>query len=309
MKIYSSLSQLIGRTPLYRCDRFTAFQGLSCTLYAKLEGMNPAGSTKDRAALYMIEEAKRSGRLTAGGAIIEPTSGNTGIALSALALSKGYKAIIVMPDNMSLERQRLMKAYGAELILTPASLGMKGAIEKAEQIHAALPGSIIAGQFENPANPLAHTETTGVEIWEDSDGEIDVFVACVGTGGTFSGCARYLKEKNTGILTVAVEPESSPLISKGVSGAHKIQGIGANFIPGNFDSSLADRVVTVSDGDAYGAARAFARAEGLLVGISSGAALAAAIALSREKELSGKRIALVLPDSGERYLTTPDFLC
>ncbi len=308
MNTKDSIISLIGKTPLYIPKSFIKEQNINAQLMAKLEFMNPAGSAKDRAALYMVNSAIERGELKEGGTVIEPTSGNTGIALSALAAAKGFKAVIVMPDSMSLERQKLMKAYGATLVLTPGKDGMKGAIAKAKEIKDGTSGAIIAGQFENPSNPLAHYETTAREIWADADGEIDVFLACVGTGGTFSGCAKYFKEKNPDIITVAVEPESSALISKGQVGAHKIQGIGANFIPENFDSSLCDKVITVSDSEAYKAGREFSRSEGLLVGISSGAALAGAIKLSKCSEFAGKKIALVLPDGGERYLSTPDYL-
>ena len=306
--IYRSIEELIGGTPLYIPERFLKEQSCDCTLLAKAEFFNPAGSTKDRAALSMINEAERRGELTPSGAVIEPTSGNTGIALAAICAARGYRAVIVMPDSMSVERQRLMKAYGAELILTPGEQGMKGAIEKAKEIQSTLPGSIIAGQFENPANPDAHYRTTAPELWRDSEGNIDIFIACVGTGGTFSGCAKYLKERDPRVLTVAIEPESSPLITRGISAAHKIQGIGANFIPENYDPSLADKVITVSDAEAYEAGRAFARSEGLLVGISSGACLAGVVKLCREGIARGKRVAAILPDTGERYLTTPDYL-
>lgn len=304
MKIYSSVKELIGSTPLYSCERFANENGCSARLLAKLEFMNPAGSTKDRAALSMIEDALMSGRLAKGGAVIEPTSGNTGIAICALAASLGCRAVIVMPDNVSKERFALVKAYGGELVLTPGELGMKGAIAKANELCASNEGSIIAGQFENPANPTAHYRSTAPELWADSEGQIDLFVACVGTGGTFSGISRYLKEKDPAIVTVAVEPEASPLISRGLSAPHKIQGIGANFVPENFDRSLADEVITVTDAEAYEAGRAFARSEGLLVGISSGATLAAALKIAKRPENAEKTVAFVLPDSGERYLST-----
>lgn len=305
MKIYGSVDQLIGRTPLLELCRYG--KDLPARLIAKLECFNPGGSAKDRVAAFMIDEAERSGRLGKGGAIIEPTSGNTGIGLAAIGASRGYRVIIVMPDTMSLERQKLIAAYGAELVLTDGALGMSGAIQKAEELEKALPNSIIAGQFENPANPEAHYRTTGPEIWEDTDGKVDVFVAGVGTGGTVSGVGRYLKEKNPNVKIVAVEPADSPLLSKGRAGAHGIQGIGANFVPDNLDTEIYDEVMAVATEDAYSAARELARSEGVLVGISSGAALYAATELAKREENKGKNIVVLLPDTGERYLSTELF--
>ncbi len=303
-KIYTSADQLIGHTPLLRLSNIEKELSLKSEIIAKLEYLNPAGSVKDRAALYMIDDAEKNGRLKAGSTIIEPTSGNTGIGLCAVAAARGYRAIIVMPDSMSLERQLTMKAYGAELVLTDGKLGMKGAIEKAEELAREIPGSIVAGQFSNPANAKAHFETTGPEIYEDTDGEIDIFVAGVGTGGTITGCGQYLKKKNKNIKTVAVEPESSPYLSKGESGAHGIQGIGAGFVPEVLDTKIYDEIITVSDDDAYKFGRLIAKKEGIMVGISSGAALAAAVKLASRKENEGKKIVVLLPDTGDRYLST-----
>jgi len=303
-KIYTSADQLIGHTPLLRLSNIEKELSLKSEIIAKLEYLNPAGSVKDRAALYMIDDAEKSGRLKAGSTIIEPTSGNTGIGLCAVAAARGYRAIIVMPDSMSLERQLTMKAYGATLVLTDGKLGMKGAIEKAEHLAREIPGSSIAGQFSNPANAKAHFETTGPEIYEDTDGEIDIFVAGVGTGGTITGCGQYLKKKNKNIKIVAVEPESSPYLSKGESGAHGIQGIGAGFVPEVLDTKIYDEIITVSDDDAYKFGRLIAKKEGIMVGISSGAALAAAVKLASRKENEGKKIVVLLPDTGDRYLST-----
>ena len=303
-KIYTSADQLIGHTPLLRLSNIEKELSLKSEIIAKLEYLNPAGSVKDRAALYMIDDAEKSGRLKAGSTIIEPTSGNTGIGLCAVAAARGYRAIIVMPDSMSLERQLTMKAYGAELVLTNGKLGMKGAIEKAEELAREIPGSIVAGQFSNPANAKAHFETTGPEIYEDTDGEIDIFVAGVGTGGTITGCGQYLKKQNENIKIVAVEPESSPYLSKGESGAHGIQGIGAGFVPEVLDTKIYDEIITVSDDDAYKFGRLIAKKEGIMVGISSGAALAAAVKLASRKENEGKKIVVLLPDTGDRYLST-----
>lgn len=303
-KIYTSADQLIGHTPLLRLSNIEKELSLKSEIIAKLEYLNPAGSVKDRAALYMIDDAEKSGRLKAGSTIIEPTSGNTGIGLCAVAAARGYRAIIVMPDSMSLERQLTMKAYGAELVLTNGKLGMKGAIEKAEELAREIPGSIVAGQFSNPANAKAHFETTGPEIYEDTDGEIDIFVAGVGTGGTITGCGQYLKKKNKNIKIVAVEPESSSYLSKGESGAHGIQGIGAGFVPEVLDTKIYDEIITVSDDDAYKFGRLIAKKEGIMVGISSGAALAAAVKLASRKENEGKKIVVLLPDTGDRYLST-----
>ena len=302
--IYTSVSQLIGRTPLLEVTNIAKADSLKARLLVKLEGRNPAGSAKDRVALSMIEDAERSGVLKPGGLIIEPTSGNTGIGLCAVAAARGYRCIIVMPDSMSMERRLLMTAFGAELVLTPGKEGMSGCIAKAEQLKAANPGSIIAGQFVNPANPKAHYRTTGPEIWEDTDGNVDIFVATIGTGGTVTGTGTYLKEKNSSIKVIGVEPEESPLISKGYAAPHGIQGIGANFIPEILNTELLDEVVTVNVRQAYEAGRRMGREEGILVGISSGAALHAALELAKKEENAGKTIVAVLPDSGERYLTT-----
>ena len=303
----TSLSELVGRTPLLEARRYAAARGLEAVLYVKLESANPAGSSKDRVALEMIRQAEAEGRLQPGGTIIEPTSGNTGIGLAAMAVSRGYRVILTMPDSMSAERMALLRAYGAELVLTPGKEGMAGAIAKAEAIHAATPGSIIAGQFDNPANPAAHYATTGPEIWADTEGKVDIFVAGVGTGGTISGTGRYLKERKPSVELVAVEPAASPLLSGGQAGPHGLMGIGANFIPKNYDASLIDRVITVREQDAYDAARLLTRTEGVLCGITSGAALWAAEQLARLPENRGRHIVALLPDTGERYLSTPLF--
>lgn len=297
--IYNDIIELIGSTPLLRLNRFAP--GLD--LLAKLERQNPAGSAKDRAALYMIRDAEAKGALAPGGMIIEPTSGNTGIGIAALAAVLGYRAVIVMPDSMSVERVKLIAAYGAEVVLTSGAEGMSGAVAKAEELRAANPGSVIAGQFENPANPLAHYETTGPEIWADAEGRVDAFVSGVGTGGTITGVGRFLREKNPGVRIVAVEPAGSPLLSEGRSGAHAIQGIGANFVPEALDTSVYDEIIAVSDEDALESMRALARTEGLLVGVSSGAAAWAARELARRPEFAGKRVVCLLPDTGERYLS------
>ena len=297
--IYNDIIELIGSTPLLRLNRFAP--GLD--LLAKLERQNPAGSAKDRAALYMIRDAEAKGALAPGGMIIEPTSGNTGIGIAALAAVLGYRAVIVMPDSMSVERVKLIAAYGAEVVLTSGAEGMSGAVAKAEELRAANPGSVIAGQFENPANPLAHYETTGPEIWADAEGRVDAFVAGVGTGGTITGVGRFLREKNPDVRIVAVEPAGSPLLSEGRSGAHAIQGIGANFVPEALDTSVYDEIITVSDGDALESMRALARTEGLLVGVSSGAAAWAAREVAKRPEFAGKRVVCLLPDTGERYLS------
>ena len=297
--IYNDIIELIGSTPLLRLNRFAP--GLD--LLAKLERQNPAGSAKDRAALYMIRDAEAKGALAPGGMIIEPTSGNTGIGIAALAAVLGYRAVIVMPDSMSVERVKLIAAYGAEVVLTPGAEGMSGAVAKAEELRAANPGSVIAGQFENPANPLAHYETTGPEIWADAEGRVDAFVAGVGTGGTITGVGRFLREKNPGVRIVAVEPAGSPLLSEGRSGAHAIQGIGANFVPEALDTSVYDEIIAVSDEDALESMRALARTEGLLAGVSSGAAAWAAREVAKRPEFAGKRVVCLLPDTGERYLS------
>ena len=297
--IYNDIIELIGSTPLLRLNRFAP--GLD--LLAKLERQNPAGSAKDRAALYMIRDAEAKGALAPGGMIIEPTSGNTGIGIAALAAVLGYRAVIVMPDSMSVERVKLIAAYGAEVVLTSGAEGMSGAVAKAEELRAANPGSVIAGQFENPANPLAHYETTGPEIWADAEGRVDAFVAGVGTGGTITGVGRFLREKNPDVRIVAVEPAGSPLLSEGRSGAHAIQGIGANFVPEALDTSVYDEIIAVSDEDALESMRALARTEGLLVGVSSGAAAWAAREVAKRPEFAGRRVVCLLPDTGERYLS------
>lgn len=303
MAIYNSLFSLIGNTPILNAERFAKAENINAVLLAKLEYFNPAGSVKDRVAKNMIEQAEAEGKLKKGYTIIEPTSGNTGIGLAAVGAAKGYKVIITMPDNMSAERRSLIKAYGAEIILTDGAKGMAGAIQKAEELAATLPNSLIAGQFTNPANPSAHFAYTGPEIWEDTQGEVEVLVAGVGTGGTISGAGKYLKSKNPAIKVIAVEPESSPVLSKGTSGAHKIQGIGAGFVPKTLDTDIYDEVMTVSDKSAYAASKKFAQTEGILVGVSSGAALHAAVEIAGRKEYIGKKIAVILPDSGERYLS------
>lgn len=307
MKIYSSLEELIGRTPLLALERYAKEKDISAHLIAKLEAFNPAGSAKDRVAREMIADAERSGKLTKDSVMIEPTSGNTGIGLAAIAAAKGYRLIITMPETMSAERQMLMRAYGAELILTDGKKGMAGAIEKAEELEKTVPNAFIVGQFTNPANPMAHKKTTGPEIWEDTDGKIDIFVAGVGTGGTLSGTGKYLKEKNPDIKIVAVEPADSPLLSQGRAGSHAIQGIGANFVPDTLDKNIYDEIITVTTDEAYGTAKALVRSEGLLVGVSSGAALYAATLLANKEENKGKVIVALLPDTGERYLSTGMF--
>lgn len=304
MNIAQDVTALIGRTPLVSLSRFSAARSLQTPLIAKVEAFNPGGSAKDRVARAMLDDAEARGLLGAGAVIIEPTSGNTGVGLALLAAVRGYRVILTMPESMSLERRRLLQAFGAEIVLTPAADGMAGAVARAEALHAALPGSLIAGQFENPANPAAHERTTGPEIWRDTDGTVDVFVACVGTGGTVSGAGRYLKAQNPAVRVVAVEPAASPLLSEGRAGAHGIQGIGANFVPGTFDRAVVDEILTVTDEEAFETARALARLEGLLVGISSGAAAAAAASLAARPDMAGKRIVVLLPDTGERYLST-----
>ena len=301
--IYDSIAELVGKTPIVRLDRFAAKQGCSSTLLAKIEFFNPAGSVKDRVALEMIENYEKQGLLTSKSTVIEPTSGNTGIGLAAICAARGYRTIIVMPDNMSAERQLLMKAYGAELVLTDGSLGMAGAIEKAEKISESVPGAIIAGQFTNPSNPDAHYKTTGPEIWKDTEGKVDILVSAIGTGGTVSGTGKYLKEKNPQIKVIGVEPASSPFLTEGKVGSHNIQGIGAGFCPKTLDLTVIDEIVTVSDDDAYKFAREIAKTEGILLGISSGAALCAAVELAKSPENAGKNIVIIMPDSGERYLS------
>lgn len=304
MNIARDVTALIGRTPLVSLLRFSAARALQTPLIAKVEAFNPGGSAKDRVAQAMLDDAEARGLLGAGAVIIEPTSGNTGVGLALLAAVRGYRVILTMPESMSLERRRLLQAFGAEIVLTPAADGMAGAVARAEALHAALPGSLIAGQFENPANPAAHERTTGPEIWRDTEGAVDAFVTCVGTGGTVSGAGRYLKAQNPAVRVVAVEPAASPLLSEGRAGAHGIQGIGANFVPETFDRAAVDEILTVTDAEAFAAARALARLEGLLVGISSGAAAAAAARLAARPDMAGKRIVVLLPDTGERYLST-----
>lgn len=307
-KIKESALELIGGTPLLRLNRYGKKAGAEgVTLLAKLEYLNPAGSVKDRIALAMIEDAEEKGKLKPGATIIEPTSGNTGIGLAAVAAAKGYKAILTLPDTMSVERRNLLKAYGAELVLTEGAKGMKGAIAKAEELNKEIEGSIILGQFVNPANPAVHKATTGPEIWEQTDGKVDIFVAGVGTGGTVTGVGEYLKEKNPDIKVVAVEPATSPVLSKGTPGAHKIQGIGAGFVPDVLNTKIYDEVIVIENEDAFAEGKAFAVSEGILVGISSGAALKAAAILAARPENKGKNIVVLLPDSGDRYLSTPLF--
>ncbi len=305
--IYTSADQLIGRTPLLELTHIEKKFGLNARVLAKLEYFNPGGSVKDRVALAMIDDAEARGLLKPGSVIIEPTSGNTGIGLASVAAARGYRIIIVMPETMSVERRQLMKAYGAELVLTEGAKGMKGAIAKAEELAKEIPGSFVPGQFVNPANPKAHFETTGPEIWADTDGQVDYFVAGVGTGGTVTGVGRYLKSQNPAVRVVAVEPKSSAVLSTGVAGAHKIQGIGAGFVPEVLDTAVYDEIIAVADEDAFRLGRELGRSEGVLVGISSGAALWAAIELAKRPENAGKSIVALLPDTGDRYLSTPLF--
>ena len=307
MKIYEKITDLIGKTPILRLSNFSAEHNIETPILAKLEYFNPAGSVKDRVALAMLDDAQAKGLLTTDSVIIEPTSGNTGIGLAAVAASRGYKVILTMPETMSVERRSLLKAYGAEIVLTEGSKGMSGAIEKAEELAKNTPNSFIAGQFVNPANPDAHYRTTGPEIWEDTEGKIDIFVAGAGTGGTISGTGKFLKEKNPDIKIVAVEPYGSPVLSKGVAGPHKLQGIGAGFIPETLDTKIYDEVIAVKDEDAFEAGRMIAKKEGFLVGISSGAALYAACELAKREENKGKIIVALLPDTGDRYLSTEMF--
>ncbi len=304
MKIYHSASELVGNTPLLELAAFAKNRGLHARILAKLEGMNPAGSVKDRTALSMLEEAEKSGKLKKGGTIVEPTSGNTGIGLAALASAKGYKAVFVMPDSMSEERRSFLRAYGAEIVLTDGKKGMAGAIARAEELVSER-GAVPMGQFVNPANPEIHYRTTGPEIWADTEGTVDYFVAGVGTGGTVTGAGKFLKEKNPAVKVVAVEPESSPVLSQGRAGAHKIQGIGAGFVPAVLERDVLDEMMTVSDEEAVETARSLAREEGYFAGISSGAALLCAVKIARRKEAEGKTIVVLLPDSGDRYLSTP----
>ena len=306
-RIYTSADQLIGRTPLLELTHIEKKFGLNARILAKLEYFNPGGSVKDRVALAMIDDAEAKGALKPGSVIIEPTSGNTGIGLASVAAARGYRIIIVMPETMSVERRQLMKAYGAELVLTEGAKGMKGAIAKAEELAKEIPGSFVPGQFVNPANPKAHLETTGPEIWADTDGQVDYFVAGVGTGGTVTGVGRYLKSQNAAVKVVAVEPKSSAVLSTGVAGAHKIQGIGAGFVPEVLDTAVYDEIIAVADEDAFRLGRELGRSEGVLVGISSGAALWAAIELAKRPENAGKTIVALLPDTGDRYLSTPLF--
>lgn len=306
-KFYTSIDQLIGNTPILELRNIAASEALCARILAKLEFFNPAGSVKDRVALSMIQDAEKRGQLTPGATIIEPTSGNTGIGLAAIGASRGYRVMIVMPDTMSMERRLLMKAYGAELVLTEGAKGMQGAIDKANELARSIPGSFIPGQFDNPANPAAHRAATAKEIWEDTQGAVDIFVAGVGTGGTVTGIGSYLKEKKPGIQVIAVEPAGSPLLSKGIAGSHGLQGIGANFIPSVLDTKVYDEVLPVTEQEAYAAGRMLGRQEGVLAGISSGAALHAAIEVAKRPENAGKNILVLLPDTGDRYLSTPMF--
>lgn len=306
-QIVKDITGLVGGTPLLEAARFGQARGLSARLLCKLEYLNPTGSVKDRAALWMLQAAEREGRLAPGATIIEPTSGNTGIGLAVVAATRGYRAIIVMPDTMSMERRLLMTAYGAELVLTPGAKGMAGSIEKAEELAKEIPHAFIPGQFDNPANAAAHRATTGPEIWADTDGQVDIFVAGVGTGGTITGVGEYLKAQNPKVQVIAVEPASSPLLSKGVAGPHGLQGIGANFVPTVLNTEIYDEIIPVTEEDAYAAGRQIGRTEGVLVGISSGAALWAAIQVAKRPENQGKRIVVLLPDTGDRYLSTPMF--
>lgn len=307
MKVYKKITDLVGHTPLLELENIEKEDGLEAKIFAKLEYFNPAGSVKDRIAKAMIDDAEAKGTLKKGSVIIEPTSGNTGIGLASVAASRGYRVIIVMPETMSIERRNLMKAYGAELVLTEGAKGMKGAIAKAEELSKEIPDSFIPSQFTNPANPDIHSKTTGVEIWDDTDGKVDIFVAGVGTGGTVSGTGKYLKSQNPDVKVVAVEPKSSPVLSEGKAGPHKIQGIGAGFVPDTLDTKIYDEIITVDNDDAFAAGRRAARTEGVLVGISSGAAIHAAEVLAKRPENKGKIIVALLPDTGERYLSTAMF--
>ena len=301
--IYNNFAELVGKTPLLKADGFKKKENISAEIYAKLECFNPAGSVKDRVAVNMLLKAKDKGLISEGATIIEPTSGNTGIGLAAAAVSLGYKAVLVMPETMSVERQKLLKAYGAEIVLTEGSKGMLGSIEKAKELQATIPNSFIPSQFDNPDNPDSHVLTTGKEIWDDTEGKVDIFIACIGTGGTVSGTGKFLKNKNSDIKVIGVEPYDSPLITKGTAGPHGIQGIGANFIPDNLDMGVIDEVLTVKTEDAFGMCKSFAKSEGLLVGISSGAALMAAKEIADRPENRDKKIVVLLPDSGERYMS------
>jgi cysteine synthase A len=306
-RIYEDITQLVGGTPLVKVKNYSKAHDLQATILVKLEYLNPAGSVKDRIAKAMIEDAEKKGLLKAGSVIIEPTSGNTGIGLAAIATARGYRAILTMPETMSVERRNLLKAYGAEIVLTDGAKGMKGAIAKAEELAKEIPNSFIPGQFVNPANPAAHRATTGPEIWKDTDGKVDFFVAGVGTGGTITGTGEYLKSQNPAVKVVAVEPESSPVLSKGTAGPHKIQGIGAGFVPDTLNTSVYDEIIPVSNDDAFATGKEIARKDGILVGISSGAALHAATQLAKRPENKGKTIVVLLPDTGDRYLSTPLF--
>lgn len=306
-KIYNTITELIGKTPILKVTNFIQNNNLNATILVKLEYFNPAGSVKDRIAKAMIEDAEKKGILKKGATIIEPTSGNTGIGIASVAAAKGYKAIMTMPETMSIERRKLLQAYGAEIVLTDGTKGMKGAIAKADELNKEIKGSVILGQFVNPANPETHFETTGPEIWNDTDGKVDIFVAGVGTGGTLSGTGKYLKSKNPDVKVVAVEPETSPVLSEGKSGPHKIQGIGAGFVPETLDTKIYDEIIKVPNEAAFKTGREFAHSEGVLVGISSGAALWAAIQLAKRPENAGKNIVAILPDTGERYLSTDLF--
>ena len=307
MKAYDRITDLIGGTPLLRLNRYMAEKKLEAAIYGKLEYLNPAGSVKDRVAKAMIDDAEAKGALKPGSVIIEPTSGNTGIGLASVAAARGYRIIIVMPETMSVERRQLMKAYGAELVLTEGAKGMKGAIAKADELSKEIPNSFVPGQFVNPANPAAHKATTGPEIWEDTDGKVDIFVAGVGTGGTITGTGAYLKEQNPNVKVVAVEPKDSPVLSEGHAGSHKIQGIGAGFVPDVLDTKIYDEIIPVTNDDAFAAGKLVGHSEGVLVGISSGAAVWAAIELAKRPENKGKTIVALLPDTGDRYLSTPLF--
>ena len=306
-RIFEDITQLVGKTPLVKVKNYSEGKNLAATILVKLEYLNPAGSVKDRIAKAMIEDAEKKGLLKEGSVIIEPTSGNTGIGLAAIAAARGYRAIFTMPETMSVERRNLLKAYGAEIVLTEGAKGMKGAIAKADELVKEIPGAFIPGQFTNPANPAAHKATTGPEIWNDTDGKVDYFVAGVGTGGTLSGTGEYLKSKNPAVKVVAVEPESSPVLSKGVAGPHKIQGIGAGFVPETLNTGIYDEIIAVSNDDAFATGKEIARKDGILVGISSGAALYAATQIAKRPENKGKTIVVLLPDTGDRYLSTPLF--
>ncbi len=308
MRLYKKVTDIVGNTPLLELSNIEKERGLEAKVFAKLEFLNPAGSAKDRVAKFMLDDAEKKGLIKEGAVIIEPTSGNTGIGLAAAAASRGYKSIFVMPDTMSVERINLLKAYGAEIVLTDGKKGMQGAVDKADELAAEIDGSFIPGQFVNLSNPKAHYLTTGPEIWNDTDGNVDIFIAGVGTGGTLSGTGKYLKEMNPLVKVIAVEPLSSPLLSEGHAGSHKLQGIGANFVPETLDRKIYDEIITVSDDDAYNMGRLLARKEGVLAGISSGAAVWAALKVAERPENKGKNIVVIIPDTGDRYLSTPDYL-